>query len=334
MSEQLPLAGTNPHQQVQLVYAMPPQQQQSDDEIDLGQLWSAIWAGKWWIMGISLLAGALAAVIAIQMPNIYRAKVVVAPSEEAQGSGLGAMAGQLGGLASLAGVNSGGGQVDKAGYAQEVMKSRAFIVAFIRRHDLLVPLMALKGWDLEQNQLLIDESLYDSASQRWVREVKAPQQPQPSDWEAYEAFQDIFVISPDKESGMVTITVDHYSPVIAAEWASLLVTDINDAMRDADVREVRRSIDFLKEHLNKTNVTEVQNIFYQLIEQQTKTIMLAEVRPEYIFKTVDPAVAPEKKEKPKRLLIVVAFTVLAGVWAALIFMIRRLTKVAKGNLIR
>lgn len=322
--QQMQSVASSQPQQVQLVYAMP--QQQADDEIDLGQLWAVIWADKWLIIGISLLAAVLAAAIALQMPNIYRAKVVVAPSEEAQGGGIGAMAGQLGGLASLAGINLNSGKVDKAGYAQEVLKSRAFIVSFINRHKLLAELMAVDKWNREENILEFDPETYDSKNKVWVRDVKPPQQSQPSDWEAFEAFQNIFSVSQDKQTGMVTITVDHYSPEIAAKWASLLVGDINDVMRERDVSEARRSIEYLREHLQKTSIAEVQTIFYQLIEQQAKTIMLAEVRPEYIFKTVDPAVAPEKKEKPKRALIVVLATVLGGMFATLFVLVRGFRK--------
>ncbi len=320
MTEQATAAMTNQPQQVQLVYAMPAQQ--ADDEIDLGQLWDAIWAGKWWIIGISLLAALLAAAIAIKMPNIYRAKVVLAPSEESQSGGLAAMAGQLGGLASLAGINVGGGAVDKAAYAQEVMKSRAFIVDFIKRHDLLVPLMAAKGWDREQNQLIIDSDSYDVTAGRWVRDVKPPQLPQPSDWEAYEAFLELLAVSQDKQSGMISVTLDHYSPELAAQWATMLVQDINNSIRHQDVTEAQSSIDYLTAQLQKTSVADMQKVFFQLIEQQTKTIMLADVRPEYVFKTVDPAVAPEKKEKPKRALMVVLATILGGMLATLMVLVR------------
>jgi LPS O-antigen subunit length determinant protein (WzzB/FepE family) len=46
----------------------------------------------------------------------------------------------------------------------------------------------------------------------------------------------------------------------------------------------------------------MQAIFYQLIEEQTKTLMLAEVKEEFAFKTIDPAVVPEEKAGPKRAL--------------------------------
>ena len=46
-------------------------------------------------------------------------------------------------------------------------------------------------------------------------------------------------------------------------------------------------------------------IFYQIIAEQSKTMMLAEARKDYIFSIVDPMVVPEKKSKPKRFLIIV-----------------------------
>jgi len=48
----------------------------------------------------------------------------------------------------------------------------------------------------------------------------------------------------------------------------------------------------------------MQTVFSQLIEEQTKTMMLAEVRSEYVFTTLDPAVIPEDKSSPKRGAIV------------------------------
>jgi LPS O-antigen subunit length determinant protein (WzzB/FepE family) len=69
----------------------------------------------------------------------------------------------------------------------------------------------------------------------------------------------------------------------------------------------------------------MQTVFYQLIEEQTKTIMLAEVSQEYVLKTIDPANAPEEKAKPKRALIVVLGTMLGGILSVLIVLVRYFT---------
>ena len=59
------------------------------------------------------------------------------------------------------------------------------------------------------------------------------------------------------------------------------------------------------------------------IEEQTKTIMLANSRPEYLFKTIDPAIAPERKAGPSRALTCVFGTLFGGFMGVMMVLIRR-----------
>ena len=52
--------------------------------------------------------------------------------------------------------------------------------------------------------------------------------------------------------------------------------------------------------------------------------MLAEVRQEYVFKTIDPAVVPEEKSKPSRALICVLGVILGGIAGVAVVLIRHL----------
>ena len=80
-----------------------------DDEIDLGELWHAIWSGKLLIIIISAIFAISSIFYAINQPNIYKATTLLSPTSEQGGAGgLAKMAGQFGGLASLAGINLGG----------------------------------------------------------------------------------------------------------------------------------------------------------------------------------------------------------------------------------
>lgn len=294
-----------------------------DDEIDLAELWHAIWSGKLLIIAISALFAISSVIYAINQPNIYRATTLLAPASEQGGAGgLSKMAGQFGGLASLAGINLGGGGTDKTGLALEILKSRLFLENFIAKHQLLVPLMAANNWDANSNTLAIDNEIYNSETNTWLREVKAPKKPEPSPWEAFKAFQQVLSVSTDKESGMITLAIEYYSPEVATQWLVWLVDDINSTMREQDKLEAQNSIDYLSKKLQETQLADMQTVFYQLIEEQTKTIMLAEVSQEYVLKTIDPANAPEEKAKPKRALIVVLGTMLGGILSVLIVLIR------------
>ncbi|MDD2341538.1 MAG: Wzz/FepE/Etk N-terminal domain-containing protein [Tolumonas sp.] len=296
--------------------------QSDSDEIDLLELWQAIWQRKWLIIATTFFSVAIAVVVAIFLPNIYTSTATLAPSEEQRGGGLSALASQFGGLASLAGVNLSGGGADKTAVAVEIAGSRQFMTRFVREHKLEVPLMAVKGMDKTTNELVIDADIYDKADQRWIRKVANGKSVEPTNWELYKEISKIISVVQDKKSGFVTVTVDYYSPSIAKQWVDWFVADLNNYMKNRDQIDAKRNIEYLKKQLEKTAVADMQSVFYQLIEQQTKTLMLSEVNPEYVFKTLDPAVVAEEKTKPKRALIVILGGILGGMFGVIIALIK------------
>lgn len=295
-----------------------------DDEIDLRELFSVIWQGKWLIAGVTLVFAVASVVIALMLPNIYKSEALLAPASEEQGAGgLAGLASQFGGLASMAGINlSGNNSTDKTQLAIEVLKSRQFIGEFIEKHHILPELMAVDKWNMADNTLSFEQEIYNSQSKTWVRKVNPPYQSKPSYQEAHKEFLKIFTVNKEKESGMVTISVEHQSPYVAKQWVDWLIADINLKMKERDVAEATRSTEFLNKQIELTNVADIRTILYKLVEEQAKTIMFAEVRDEYVFKTIDPAFIPEEKAKPKRALICVLGTMLGGILAVMIVLVR------------
>ena len=283
-----------------------------DDEIDLRELFGIIWQGKWWIIAITFVFAVGSVIYSLSLPNIYKSEATLAPTEEASGGGLSQMAGQLGGLASLAGVNLGGGNTDKTTIALEILKSRAFIKGFVEKYEILPELMAVEEWN-RGSGVVFNNELYNPDTKEWVREVEPPKQPEPSSWEYVKVFREsVLEVSKDDTTGLVTIAVNHQSPEVAEQWVVWLIEEINNHMRERDIQEAQRSLEYLDKELQSTSLSDMQQVFYQLIEKQTQTIMLANVRPEYIFQTLDPAVVPEQKAKPSRALICIIGTFLGG----------------------
>lgn len=293
-----------------------------DNEIDLRELFRVLWAGKWLIGGITFAVAVIAVIFALMLPNIYRSEALLAPNDQEGAGGLSALAAQYGGLASLAGINLGGGIADNTALGLEVLKSRKFISEFIERHDILVPLMGAEGWDVNSGELKIDPKVYDLATDRWVRDVRPPRKANPSLQEAHKVFIEILSVTQDKTSGFVTIAVEHYSPTVAKQWVDWLVEDINSSIMQQDVAEAEQAIAYLNEQIESTSLADLQNVFFKLIEEQTKTVMLAKVSPEYMLKTLDPAVIPELKAKPKRSIIVVLAMLMGGLLGIVIQLFR------------
>ncbi|PML75578.1 Wzz/FepE/Etk N-terminal domain-containing protein [Enterovibrio norvegicus] len=284
----------------------------ASDEIDLRELFSALWKGKWIIIVTTFLFTVAGVFYALSLPNIYKADALLAPAESS-GGGLSKMAAQFGGLASLAGVSLGGGEASQTDLAAEVIKSRQFVNAFIAKHELMVPLMAAKGWDLSKNELIFDEEIYNAETKTWLREPKGLRGSEPSKQEMYEAFvKQVLTVGSDKKSGFYTLSIEHYSPYLAKQWTDWLIADINKVMRERTIKETTQNLVYLENQLEKTAIADMQSTFYSLIEEQTKSLMLAEVQDEFVFKVIDRPVVPEMKAEPKRALICVLATLLGG----------------------
>lgn len=240
------------------------------------------------VFAVAFLSAAAAAGVAFSLAPVYRAEVAMVPAGEDKSMGsLAALSSQFGGLTALTGVDA---SPDLGTDLESIatLKSRKFTTAFFKDKNLLPVLFGDK---------------WDAASGNWKKglfgSAKAP-----TLWEAYRLFDDeVRDVKRNKKTGLVTLSIEWSDPQQAAQWANELVDRVNAALQARAIDEAQRSIAYLNEQLAKTTVLEVQQAIYRLIEKQVKTIMLANVRGEYAFKVIDPAVVPERKVRPKRALL-------------------------------
>lgn len=289
---------------------------QSLSEISLGDLFKEVWKGKYVIIGVSALAAIISIFLSLELPNKYYSEAVLisAQSNDSQ-----ALSGQLGGLASLAGINLGGEQGSRTTVALEVMKSRKFINSIVKKHELAVPLIAVDEWDALTNTLSIDETIYNVNTSSWVRSVSHPYNQIPSEWELYRSFTDILNISEDASTGVIRVGIEYVSPYLAAEWVEIVVNEINQEMRRVDKDKAQKSIDYLNREIQNITVASTRDVFFNLIEEQLKSKMLVEVSPDYAFTVIDPPFASELKTAPKRSFIVLIVTFLTGFITTILF---------------
>jgi len=288
-----------------------------DNEIDLVEILSVCRAGGKKISVMTVVFALIAMIYAFSVPNQYKATALLAPAQS-ESSGLSGALGQLGGLASLAGVNL---DMDSGGEAQialEIMQSWSFIDGFISNHNLSVEVFAVEGWSRSSNKLEIDDDLYDVSSKTWfVKNDVSGQIGPPSSWELFEEFSEKLSVSEDKKTGLVSVSVEYFSPQIAKKWVDLYVEAINEHMQARQIAKVTNNINYLQAQIQKTNIAEMQEVFYTIIEEQIKNKMLAEASPDYAFLAVSPSMVPEEKSEPNRVLIVILGTLLGGILSVL-----------------
>lgn len=244
-----------------------------DDEIDLREIFSTLAKKKKLIIACTLTGLTLTTGLSFIITPKYEAKLVANyAKDDGRSSGL---ASQFGGLAELAGVSLGGGSDKEAAIA--FLQSRAFLESFIEEQDIMPSLYAAE-WDQEKKLWKVDDN----------KKI-------PSTYKAYSLFsKKILNISSDRKSGLITITITWINPEQAAKWANELIKKANNSLREKAITENRLSLDYLQKELQKTSLTEVQNTIYRLIENQTKTMMMANTQEQFAFKIVDPALTVDE----------------------------------------
>ena len=292
------------------------EQQIYDDEIDLKELVLTLWEGRQTIATITGLAAIVSVIFALMLPNIYHSTATLAPASSGGQGGLASLASRYGNLASIAGIDLPEGELSKKDLALEVVRSRKFARDFLKKHDLKPKLMAVDYWDADNNTLVLDDDLYDVKTKKWLEDEE------PLDVDVYGAFEDALIVNENSTTGMVELGFKSKSPTEAQRWTNWAIEDLNNAIRAKDIAEAESSIAFLREQVKSTPLAELRKVFYDLIQAQTETIMLAQVREEYVFATVDPAVVPDKKAEPSRALICILITMLGGM-VSVIFVLGR-----------
>lgn len=280
---------------------------EQDDEIDLWALWQTLREGKWILIVSTITFLALATTIAFVMTPKYEAKVILTFPDDGKGSaGLGALAGQLGGLADLAGISTGAGGNKEASLAY--LKSRVLTEDFIKEYDLL-PVLYAKQWDAETKKWRTDDP----------KKI-------PTLWKAYRLWTNsIFEVLYDKKTNLITLTITWKDREQAVAWANDLIAKANANLREKTIAETKLTLSYLEKELQKTSVVEVQNTIFKVMENQIKTMMMANTQQQFAFKIIDPALVVDEDSfvKPKRPIIIALGTVAGLFFGILLAFIRK-----------
>ena len=229
-------------------------------------------------------------IYALVATSLFRADVIIISNQE-EGESLVNLSKQYSSLAAIAGINVGSaGVVDKTDRSLAILTSRSFLEEFVQKQDLRKKLFP-EAWNQEKNK-------WDGG--------------EPTAAQTYELLiSNIVDVDVDRRTNLITLSVIWNDPILAADWANQIIKDLNKKIREQEVKEYQKSINFIQEQLNNsTSSASLETVMFNLIEELTKKIMIANVREEYAFKIIDPAVVPEKKYAPsKRNIVIISFIV-------------------------
>jgi len=250
-------------------------------------------------IGFALAGAVLGIAVAFLIPPVYRAEATVVPvKDDSLTAGLGSLASQFGGLMSLAGVSLPGAQDRNEAIA--TLRSREIALRLIHEQNMLQRLFASK---------------WDPVAKQWRGRA-------PTNGDALDRFQrKVLAVRDDTKTGLVTVDIDWHDREEAARWANRIVALANEVSQTRAVNEAEQSIEHLQREAKAADSVEVREAVFHLIEQQLKNKTVAEVRRDYAFRIIDPALVPEERRYiwPRKDVLAIAGLIFGGA-AGLLFL--------------
>ena len=269
------------------------------NEINIYALFSIFWLEKWLIFSITVLSTVMTYAYTLSLPDIYKAEVILAPSNE-NNTNSNALQG-LGAIGSIAGINIPSSGSTKSMQALEQLSSFTFFEKKIYPYIFAPDIFASKSWNKSKETLEYKSNIYDKSSNKWIKD-------KPSVQSLYYEFLKVISVNQDTRTSFIQISIEHESPLLAKEWLNLIVTEINKKGRAEDYKAALAALDYLNTQVNKTANSEIRVVLSDLIKNQTQKLLLIEESDEYVFKILNPPFRPEFAIGPKRFLM----SVIAG----------------------
>lgn len=285
-----------------------------ETNINIAEIIQVLWSDKLIFLSITLIISFSSVFYAVNVPNKYQSTAIMQLAGDDQSSAMSGLSSQYGGIASLAGISLPSASSDKSYYIVNTLRSREFVKHLLTFDGIKKNLMAAKSFDPDTGLIHYDEGIY--INDAWVRNVGKNKNVVPSYLEVHEkSYLRKFNVQKDIDSGFIKLSFEHLSPVFAKEFLDLIIQEINLISKKNDLNESETAFKYLEKQLLLNPQQDIKNSINQLMASQLNSMMLANVREDYILTTIDPPHIPEYRSSPDRVLICIFGSILGALIA-------------------
>ncbi|URQ69321.1 Wzz/FepE/Etk N-terminal domain-containing protein [SAR86 cluster bacterium] len=282
-----------------------------DDHINILEFFETLWKGKFTICITVFLFSISSVFFALSLQDYYRSSSLLSVNQDSNSlGGLSSMASEYGSIASFAGISLPSQSGSKKDLVLATLNSRVFLERLLKNDWVLPGLYAQTSYNKSTQEIKYDNSLYDSISKVWKKDIQTNKSLKPSLLDAHIKYKNLLNIEENNSNGFIKIEIEHISPFYAKELIDLIIDEINLMIREQDLLESSNALGYLENQISKTQVAEIRNSINKMIEGQMKTQMLAKIKTDYSLSQIDPPYVPEKKSRPTRSVICIIGAVL------------------------
>ena len=299
----------------------------SDDEIDLRELFAALWRGKFLITFCVVAAVTLAALYLRSAERKYSVTYVFKPVATEDGM---PSLGGLGGLASLAGVSLPSSSSGDFLTFKFMLKSEE-VAKQLMQNDALIQGIFNQEWDAETQTYRQpadgDLAPYVRGLKKLLtgegpRDYSPPSAARLAEWLKKDAFSS----SEDRDTGFLTLSAETPEPDMMIQVMSQVTEETDQLLKERYIASAEQTMGFYQQQLAKARAREHREALAKLIAQEDQKLMLASKGTYFVAEPLtDPSVSLNPTS-PNASLVLALSVVLGGFFGAALVLIRKAFK--------
>ena len=247
-----------------------------DDEIDLRELFAALWDGKLLIFIVTCAIFLLSSAYLHVAERSYTVSVTLRPTEEQ--SSAGGNLGGLGGLASLAGVQLPSGGATEFITFQAMLKSQE-VASRLFADETLIQRLFAGEWDESRKSFLQPIPSTLGNVKRLIKPLLTGEGQAayiaPNAARLAQTLSSNLSVSEDKNSGMLKLSMESAKPELASDLMLALIRETDGFLKERFVVSGSEALQFYQQKISKARSREHREALAKLIATEEQKLMLA-----------------------------------------------------------
>lgn len=255
---------------------------ETNNSLSLKDLFKILWFGKVMILGFSFSFGIIGYLISESMTKEYTCESINYITIKGNGFD----------VARYNGNNS-------INMVLNELNSKEFIKNFIYKNKIGNDIVYTSGWDRNKDDLIFYEDKKDNINLDVAADV----------------FLNKFFKAKRLSQDEIKLSIRFYSPKMANYWLGNIIDDFNLWMVNKAKENAKLNVEYINEHIDSRTTT-----YNSLMEEQQRTLMLAEFSKDYVLGFVEPIKL--KSDSPNVRVLISSYILMGAIFGLIITFVR------------
>ena len=249
--------------------------QNYDDEISIRELFSVLWRGKYFIVFVTVISLATGSFYLRNVSSKYGVSILLAPVQEEQTT---PNFGNLGGLASLAGISLPSGSASDFSKYEIMLKTQEISTLVFKEKNLIQALFS-KEWDNSQQIFLAPKKNRTTLIKNYFKKLLTGQPPneytEPSPARLRAMIDKKIRISLEKKTQYLTLSAESSNPDLLTKLMISMIKNTDELFKKKFIKQANDAVQFYQIKISKARSQEHREILATLIAKEERKLLLA-----------------------------------------------------------